>query len=273
MKTFLEYLLLTIGSITVAAGLELILSPNELVDGGVTAISIMANHLSQVPIWVVLVVLNIPMLLVSAKYMGNKFVVRTLYANFITAISLVYLEPVAPITTTDVLILIYGGVFLGGGVGLVVKAGGAIDGTEMLAIWLSKQYQVKFSTFLFSINALILGAAAFVFTIEHAMFSVAIFFIVSRTVDFILDGLNQEKSIMIISDKPEQIGTDLMQQLDVRLTYIHGEGGYSNDERKIIYCITNRLLYPKVKELVLSIDPNAVMEASFVNETTGLKKR
>lgn len=272
LRTFFDYIILTIGSIIVAAGLELILAPNGLVDGGVTAIAIMTNAVFAVPIWLVFLLLNLPTLLFSAKYMGKTFVVRTLYANVVTSIALYWMAPLPAITSSEVLIVLYGGLLLGLGIGLVVKVGGAIDGTEMIAIWLNKKYHIPVSTFLLGINAIILSMAAFVFTLEKAMFSIAVFYIVSKMIDFILDGLNQAKSITIISDKPDAIGRALIKELEVSITYLYGEGGYTGEKRKLIYCITNRFLYPKLKEIVLNIDSEAVLEASYVTETTGVRK-
>lgn len=273
MSKIFDYLILTGASLLVAVGLELILAPNGLVDGGVTALAIMSKAIWEIPIWVVFISLNIPALIFAGKYMGKKFVVRTIYANIITTIGLIWLAPMPPITTSEVLIVLYGGFFLGIGIGLVVKTGGAIDGTEMMAIWINKKYNIPISTFLFAINAVILTGAAFVFSLEQAMFSVAVFFIVSKTIDFVLDGLNQEKAITIISNKPEEVGDRLIKELNVQLTYMLGEGGYSKEKKKIIYCISNRFMYPKLKELVLTIDPEAVLEASYVTETTGVNHR
>ncbi|WP_062047762.1 YitT family protein [Bacillus sp. JCM 19034] len=272
MRTLIDYIFLTLGSVCVAVGLELILAPNGLVDGGVTALAIMANTIFSIPIWIVFIGLNIPTLMFAGRYMGRKFVVRTLFANVITAVSLWWLAPFAAITSSEVLIVLYGGLMLGLGVGLVVKAGGAVDGTEMIAIWLNRKFHIPISTFLLAINAVILTGAAFVFTLEQAMFSVAVFYIVSKMIDFIMDGLNQAKSVMIISDHPHKVGEQLLKELDVSITYLYGQGGYTGDERLIIYCITNRFMYPRLKELVLSVDPGAVLEASFVTETAGVKK-
>ncbi|GAE28097.1 membrane protein [Halalkalibacter wakoensis JCM 9140] len=273
MKTFFNYLSLTIGSIIVAAGLELILAPNGLVDGGVTAIAIMVNSQLNWPIWAVYLALNVPTLLFSGRFMGRKFVIRTLYANAVTTAALWWLAPMSAITSSEVLIVLYGGLMLGLGIGLVVKAGGAVDGTEMIAIWIHRRFHVSISTFLLAINAVILSVAAFIFTLEQAMFSIAVFYLVSKMIDFVLDGLNQGKSVMIISDKPHIIGEKLLEELDVSITYLYGQGGYTGDERFIIYCITNRFMYPKLKDVVLTIDPTAVLEASYVTETAGVKKQ
>ncbi|EEL34892.1 YitT family protein [Bacillus toyonensis] len=272
MKKIFEYVLLTIGSIIVAGSLELILAPNGLVDGGVTAIAIMANKVAGLPLYGVFLGLNIPILLFTAKVMGKKFFIRTSYANVVTTLGLIYLKPFPAITTSELLIVLYGGVLFGIGVGIVVKMGGAIDGSEMLAVWMNKHFKVPISTFLLAVNAVIFIFVAILFSIEQAMFSLAIFYIVTKMIDFILDGINQGKSVMIISGKNKEIGDLLMKELQLSVTYLHGEGGFLGEHKRIIYCITNRFIYPKMKDLVLSVDPTAIIEASYSTETTGVKR-
>ncbi|PEA15560.1 hypothetical protein CON42_09550 [Bacillus thuringiensis] len=272
MKKVFEYLLLTIGSIIVAGSLELILAPNGLVDGGVTAIAIMANKVAGLPLYGVFLGINIPILLFTAKVMGKKFFIRTSYANVVTTLGLIYLKPFPAITTSELLIVLYGGVLFGIGVGIVVKMGGAIDGSEMLAVWMNKHFNVPISTFLLAVNAVIFIFVAILFSIEQAMFSLAIFYIVTKMIDFILDGINQGKSVMIISGKNKEIGDLLMKELQLSVTYLHGEGGFLGEHKRIIYCITNRFIYPKMKDLVLSVDPTAIIEASYSTETTGVKR-
>ncbi|MDM5438488.1 YitT family protein [Bacillus hominis] len=272
MKKVFEYVLLTIGSIIVAGSLELILAPNGLVDGGVTAIAIMANKVAGLPLYGVFLGLNIPILLFTAKVMGKKFFIRTSYANVVTTLGLIYLKPFPAITTSELLIVLYGGVLFGVGVGIVVKMGGAIDGSEMLAVWMNKHFKVPISTFLLAVNAVIFVFVAILFSIEQAMFSLAIFYIVTKMIDFILDGINQGKSVMIISGKNKEIGDLLMKELQLSVTYLHGEGGFLGEHKRIIYCITNRFIYPKMKDFVLSVDPSAIIEASYSTETTGVKR-
>ncbi|MES5954743.1 YitT family protein [Bacillus fungorum] len=272
MKKVFEYVLLTIGSIIVAGSLELILAPNGLVDGGVTAIAIMANKVAGLPLYGVFLGINIPILLFTARVMGKKFFIRTSYANVVTTLGLIYLKPFPAITTSELLIVLYGGVLFGIGVGIVVKMGGAIDGSEMLAVWMNKHFKVPISTFLLAVNAVIFIFVAILFSIEQAMFSLAIFYIVTKMIDFILDGINQGKSVMIISGKNKEIGDLLMKELQLSVTYLHGEGGFLGEHKRIIYCITNRFIYPKMKDLVLSVDPTAIIEASYSTETTGVKR-
>ncbi|TDL83434.1 YitT family protein [Peribacillus frigoritolerans] len=272
MKKFVEYVFLTLGASIVAIGLETMLAPNGLVDGGVTALSIMANALWGIPIYVVFLGLNIPILIFTAKEVGKTFVIRTLYANIITTVGLVLFKSIPPITQSEVLIVLYGGVILGVGIGIVVKFGGAIDGTEMLAIWFNQHYRFPIASFLLSVNAFIFTIAAFIYSLEQAMLSLAVFYIVTKMINYVLDGLNRGKSVMIISEKPDEVGDSIINYLNISITFLYGEGGFLGEKKKVIYCITNRFIFSKLKSVVLSADPSAIMEASYVCETSGIDR-
>jgi len=273
LKISWQYLLLTIGCLLCAASLELILAPNELVDGGVTAMAIMGAELTGHPIWMYFLILNIPMLLASWKALGTQFVVRTSYCNIIVVLALYFLRPMPAVTTSEVLIVLYGGLLLGLGVGLVVRNGAAIDGTEMMAIWLNKNFHIPISTFLLTINVFIIGSAAFVFDLEKAMFSIAVFFLVYKMIDLVLEGINKMVSVMIITEDAEAVSNKLITELEARVTLLHGEGGYTKSPRKIIYCIIDRFAYVNLRAMVLKIDPNAILEASLVTEVSGVHHR
>lgn len=272
MKKFVEYVFLTFGALIVAMGLETMLAPNGLVDGGVTALSIMANALWGIPIYVVFLGLNIPILIFTAKEVGKTFVIRTLYANIITTIGLVLFKSIPPITQSEVLIVLYGGVILGVGIGIVVKFGGAIDGTEMLAIWFNQHYRFPITSFLLVVNAFIFTIAALVYSLEQAMLSLAVFYIVTKMINYVLDGLNHGKSVMVISEKPDEVGDSIINQLNISITFLYGEGGFLGERKKVIYCITNRFIFSKLKSVVLAADPSAIMEASYVCETSGIDR-
>jgi uncharacterized membrane-anchored protein YitT (DUF2179 family) len=272
MKKFVEYVFLTFGASIVAMGLETMLAPNGLVDGGVTALSIMANALWGIPIYVVFLGLNIPILIFTAKEVGKTFVIRTLYANIITTVGLVLFKSIPPITQSEVLIVLYGGVILGVGIGIVVKFGGAIDGTEMLAIWFNQHYRFPIASFLLFVNAFIFTIAALVYSLEQAMLSLAVFYIVTKMINYVLDGLNRGKSVMIISEKPDVVGDSIINHLNISITFLYGEGGFLGERKKVIYCITNRFIFSKLKSVVLAADPSAIMEASYVCETSGIDR-
>lgn len=233
MRKFVEYVFLTFGASIVAMGLETMLAPNGLVDGGVTALSIMANALWGIPIYFVFLGLNIPILIFTAKEVGKTFVIRTLYANIITTVGLVLFKSIPPITQSEVLIVLYGGVILGVGIGIVVKFGGAIDGTEMLAIWFNQHYQFPIASFLLVVNAFIFTIAAVVYTLEQAMLSLAVFYIVTKMINYVLDGLNHGKSVMIISEKPDEVGDSIINHLNISITFLYGEGGFLGKKRRL----------------------------------------
>lgn len=272
MKKILEYVFLTLGASIVAFGIETMLAPNGLVDGGVTALSIMANALWGIPIYVVFLGLNIPILIFTAKEVGKTFVIRTLYANMITTVGLVLFKSIPPITQSEVLIVIYGGVILGVGIGIVLKFGGAIDGTEMLAIWFNQHYRLPIASFLLIVNSFIFTIAALVYSLEQAMLSLAVFYIVTKMINYVLDGLNSGKSVMIISEKPDEVGESIIDHLNISITFLYGEGGFLGEKQKVIYCITNRFVFSRLKSVVLAADPSAIMEASYVCETSGIDR-
>lgn len=273
MKTFFDYLILAIGSVLVGISIELFLAPNGLVDGGVTALSIMGRAIWGWPTWLFLLVLNVPTILFATGTLGRTFATRTLFANGVAIVTMAYLGPFPAVTASETLVLIYGGVLLGLGVGLVVQAGGAIDGTEMIAVWVHRRFHVSVGTFLLAVNLLIIALAAALFGLEKGMFSFAIFFIVSKTIDFVIEGPQQFVSVMIISQRPQELAQSLMTRLSLRLTFLQGRGGYSNEAREIIYCITDRLTYAQLKSIVTAEDPEAILEVSLVSETQGIRRR
>src|SRR5690554_4207018 len=273
MRTFVDYMMLTVGAILLAMSLELILAPNNLVDGGTTALSIMGAKMFGLPIWVFLLGLNGPILVITARALGKRFAWRTAYSNGVALLGLAFLRDFPAVTTSEVLIVLYGGLVMGLGVGIVVRNGGAIDGTEMLAVWANERFNIPVSTFLLSVNVVILSGAALLFGLESAMFSVAVFFLVTKVIDFVLEGFNQVVSVMIISDDSEPIRQKLVEDMKLRVTLLQGVGGFSGEPRAIIYCIIDRFSYARLRSAVHEVDPKAILEASIVNESTGVEAR
>ncbi|WP_051623650.1 YitT family protein [Clostridium hydrogeniformans] len=271
-KIFIDYFMLTLGALLSAIAIELIMAPNGVVDSGTTALSVIINHLFGFPLFINLIILNGIILSFTAKKLYKTFCIRTIYSNIIASLWLYLLKPVPPVTTSEFLIVLYGGVILGVGVGIVIKYGGAIDGSEMLSIWINKTFNIPISAVLFTINCSVLVVTALVFNIEQAMFSLAIIYIMTKIVDLILSGLNQCKSVLIISSKYEEIGKTLIEDHSIPITYLKGNGGYSGEDYKIIYCITDKIFYPHLKDVVLNIDDGAIMQASTVSETHNVRK-
>ncbi|GKZ04688.1 membrane protein [Paraclostridium bifermentans] len=272
IRTGYEFIMITIGSLIVAMGLELILSPNGMVDSGTTALSVIIHSLTGIPMFILLLGFNIPILLFTSKTFDRIFLFKTLWANICASTFLYFLTPVPPVTTSELLIVIYGGVALGLGAGTVIKFGGAIDGSEMLAVWANQKFKIPVSTFLMSINIIVLVVTAIVLSIESAMFSLIVIYMMTKLVDLILDGFNQGRSIIVMSNKIEDIGNHIVNNLGISITYLQGYGGYSGNESKVILCITDKFTYPTLKRNILDIDSNAIIETSYLADSHNIEK-
>ncbi|GAA0099605.1 YitT family protein [Paraclostridium bifermentans] len=272
IRTVYEFIMIAIGSLIVAMGLELILSPNGMVDSGTTALSVIIHSLTGIPMFILLLGFNIPILLFTSKTFDRMFLFKTLWANICASTFLYFLTPVPPVTTSELLIVIYGGVALGLGAGTVIKFGGAIDGSEMLAVWANQKFKIPVSTFLMSINIIVLVVTAIVLSIESAMFSLIVIYMMTKLVDLILDGFNQGRSIIVMSNKIEDIGNHIVNNLGISITYLQGYGGYSGNESKVILCITDKFTYPTLKRNILDIDSNAIIETSYLADSHNIEK-
>lgn len=270
--TIARYIILTIGALLVASSLELFLSPNGLIDGGVTGLSIMSEEQFGIPLAFVFAGLNLPILIFTARTLGKTFFVRSFYALVMTLVFLGTLPFHHAVTDSDVLIVLYGGIILGLGIGLVIRAGGAIDGVEMLAVWLNEKYQLSVGTSILIGNLLVIVLSIFVFSLESAMLSFVVFVVVTKVIDMVEVGTEQHKSLMVISSKSGEIADALIRDMHLSVTLLQGRGGYSKEPQEVLYSIVNKFLYSKARDLIMSIDEDAIIEANTVSETNGLGK-
>lgn len=266
---------ITLGAILMAVSLELFLVPNKLLDGGIVGISIMLSHLLHIPLGLFIFILNVPFFFLGYKQIGKTFAISTLYAILILSIGTSLLHPVPPIVDEKFLVTIVGGVILGLGVGLVIRYGGSLDGSEILAILISNKSPFSVGEIVMVINFFIYVAAAFVFNYESAMYSVIAYFIAFKTIDIVQQGLDESKSVWIISDQYEEIGDAINDRLGRGVTYLKGEGAYTGDDKKVIFCVITRLEEFKVKDIVNHFDESAFVAIGNVAEVKGgrFKKR
>lgn len=266
-----KLLFLTIGSIVAAGAIEGFLAPNNIIDGGVIGISMIVNHLTDYNLGLLVALINLPFICLAFTKMGKKFVLQTFYAVAIFSTALNFFHPY--FVTKDLLLAtVFGGIVLGAGVGIILKNEGSLDGTEILSLVLSKKIGLSVGEFIMGLNVFIYCAAGFAYkSWETAMYSMLTYFIASRVIDIVLDGLNSSKSVRIISDKSYEIGQALIERLDIGITYIYGQGGYSRVDKAIIYCIVSRLEMSNLKEVVREIDPHAFISVVDVHETYGAR--
>nr|WP_260631514.1 YitT family protein [Neobacillus niacini] len=274
-KIIQRIMLITLGAALMAVGLEIFLVPNHVIDGGIVGISIMLSYLTGWKLGLFIFILNIPFFFIGYKQIGKTFALSTLYGIIILSIGTTLLHPVPAFTQDILLATVFGGIVLGIGVGMVIRYGGSLDGTEILAILFNKKLPFSVGEIIMFFNLFILGSAGFVFSWDRAMYSLIAYFVAYKTIDITITGLDESKSVWIISDNSKEIGEAIMNRLGRGVTYIHGEGAYSGDDKKVIFCVINRLEEAKLKEIVTESDENAFLAVADIAEVRGgrFKKR
>lgn len=274
-RVLLKGLFMTIGSIIMGVGLEFFLIPNSISDGGAVGISIVLAHLSGIPLGIFLFLINLPFFYIGYKQIGKTFAISSLYSVTILSIATTLLHPFKEFTADPLLASVFGGVLLGIGIGIVIREGGSTDGTEIMAILFSKKSAFSVGEFILNINFFILGSAGFVFGWDKAMYSLITYFIAYKVIDIVIAGLDESKSAMIISDLPEELGAAIRDRLGRGVTFLKGTGGYTNEQKKVIYCVVTRLEEAKLQSIIEDIDENAFLAIANVAEVRGgrFKKR
>lgn len=269
LKIAFRFFWLVAGAAIVATGLEIFLVPNSIIDGGVVGISIIASHVTRLPLGLLLVLLNVPFLFVGYKHIGKTFVVSTFVGVASLALFVTLLHPVPRLTGDLLLASIFGGVLVGAGVGIIIKNGGSLDGTEILAILAHRTKGFSIGEVVMFFNVFILGSAGLVFGWDRAMYSLIAYFVAFRTIDVVIDGLDESKSVTIISNKPSEISEAILARLGRGVTHVYGKGGYSKEDKEILYCIVTRLELAKLKSIIQEIDDSAFVAIEDVHEVLG----
>lgn len=269
LRIIKKYILLFIGSIIAAIGLEIFLVPNNIIDGGIVGISIMVSHVTGLPLSLFLVVLNIPFLYLGYAQIGKSFAISTMFSIVSLSYWVSVFHPIPGLTNDLFLAAIFGGIVVGIGVGLIIRYGGSLDGTEIVAILLDKRTSFSVGEVIMFFNLFILTSAGFVFSWDKAMYSLVAYFIAFKVIDTVIEGLDESKAVMIVTEKPEDITETLMARLGRGVTVLHGEGGYTKERKNILYCVITRLEMAKLKAIIDEIDENAFVTFNDVHEVMG----
>ncbi|RAV06551.1 YitT family protein [Paenibacillus sp. YN15] len=268
-KFLTRLLLLVMGAGLVSVGLEIFLVPNAIIDGGITGISIITSHLTGLPLGIFLFFFNLPFLFLGYKQIGKTFALSTLFGVAVMSIGTYLLHPVKPLTIDPLLAAVFGGVILGVGVGLVIRVGGSLDGTEIVAILLTKRLPFSVGEIVMCCNIFILGSAGFVFGWDHAMYSLIAYFIAYKMIDITIEGFNESKAVWVISDDFREIGAAIMSRLGRGVTYMNGEGGFTGGAKTVIFCVITRIEEAKLKTIVGEIDKNAFVAVGNIHDVRG----
>jgi uncharacterized membrane-anchored protein YitT (DUF2179 family) len=257
------------GAILMGVGIEEFLVPNRILDGGIVGISIILSHLTGFKLGIFIFVLNIPFFFIGYKQIGKTFALSTLLGIAVLSVTTALLHNVPALTEDLLLATVFGGIVLGVGVGIVIRYGGSLDGTEIMAILINKKTPFSVGEIIMFFNVFIFAIAGFVFGWDRAMYSLLAYYIAFKTIDIVIAGLDESKSAWIISEQYEEIGETILARLGRGVTYLNGEGAYTGDDKKVIFCVITRLEEAKLKEIVQEIDPSAFLAVANISEVRG----
>lgn len=268
-----RYVFLFIGSILAAIGLEIFLIPNNIIDGGIVGISIISSYLSKLPLSLFIFVLNLPFLFLGYKQIGKTFVFSSLFSIVSLSVWVQVFHPIPGLTSDVLLATVFGGIILGVGVGIIIRSGGSLDGTEMVAIIINKKTAFSVGEMVMLFNVFILSSAGLVFGWDRAMYSLIAYFIAYKVIDITIEGLDEAKAAFIISDKAEEIAEAITARLGRGVTFIDGKGGFSKNEKTILYSVITRLEISKLKSIIYDKDENAFVTINDVSDVMGGKHK
>lgn len=264
-----KYAMIFVGAIIAAFGLEEFLIPNNVIDGGIVGVSIMMETITGMSMGVFLVVLNIPFLFMGYKQIGKNFAIATLVAICFLAVWSEIFDPLQKVTDDPFLAAIFGGIIDGIGVGMIIRAGGSLDGTEIVAIIMDKKSVFSVGEVVMFINLFILSSAGLLYGWDKAMYSLVAYFVISKMIDVVIKGLDESYAVMIVTNEHEEITSALNDRLGRGVTLLHGAGGYTGESKEVLYCVVTRLEVDKLKEIVLDKDENAFVTINAVHDIVG----
>lgn len=273
-----DTLLITLGIFSASFGFKGFLLTNHFIDGGATGISLLISAITTIPLHLLIICINIPFIVLAYNILGKAFAIKTSLA--ITGLAVCLATVSFPdITQDNLLVAVFGGFFLGAGIGLAVRGGAVIDGTEVLAIYLSRKFGTTIGDIIIMINVIIFSAAAYFLSIEIALYSMITYLSASKTLDFIIEGIEEYIGVTIISAHSENIRKMIIEILGRGVTIYNGKRGFGKtghaQEMDIVYTVVTRLELNKLNIEIEKIDPNSFVVMSSIKDTKGgmIKKR
>lgn len=268
-KHFWKTVNIILGAFIIAFSVNSLLIPHNLLSGGVTGIAILLHYFLKLPTGLVIFLLNIPIFVLGSKYISKRFIIFSLIGMLAFSIFLTLTKNITLPVKDLMLVALLGGVLNGIGMGIVFRSRGSLGGTDIIAVIYNKFSSLSIGSVLMASNGVILLFSAVYFNVQLALYTMISMYVSTRVMDFVQEGLNYRKSIIIISDKANQITNAIMLKLHRGVTFLHGSGAYTHREKEIIYCIIKTMELPKLKELVSEIDPQAFMSVSDTKEVLG----
>lgn len=270
-SAWLDYIMIVAGTLITALGFNLFILPHQIAPGGVSGIGALVYYVSnqKIPVGVTIIALNIPLFAFSLKLLGGRFGVRTLLATILLSFFIDYV-PVPSLSDNALLASIYGGVLMGVGLGLVFRANATTGGTDLMARLIHHWvHSIGISWVLFAIDSLVVVASGILLGPDQALYALVSLFITSKTIDLVLEGLNQSKAFFIISGRADAIVKRILVEMDRGATLLRGKGAYTGEDKDVILCVLNRVQVTRLKALVKEEDPQAFVLVADVREAMG----
>jgi uncharacterized membrane-anchored protein YitT (DUF2179 family) len=278
-RNMIHLLLMILGVLSAGFGLKGFLMPNHFIDGGVTGISLLLNQETGIALSVLILLINLPFVLLGWRQINMIFGIKSILAISLLAFT-VAVVPYPVVTDDKLLVSVFGGFFLGAGIGLTIRGGGVIDGTEILAIFLNRKSSLSVGDFILLFNLLIFSVAAYLLSVEVALYSILTYLAASKTVDFILEGIEEFTGVTIISHRSAEIADMIRQKLGRGLTIYAGKKGFGKTgetyhSTEIIFTVITRLEISRLNAEIEKIDPHAFVVMQSIKDTRGgmVKKR
>lgn len=268
MKKIFEFILIFLGATFAAFAIEEFLVPCLILDGGIVGVSIIINNLTGIQLGILTFVLNIPFLCLGGRRMGREFIIKSVYAMIVFSIFLEIFSGFVNATSEYLLAVCFGGVILGIGVGVVIRFGGCLDGTETVAILLNKKYGLAVGQVVLMFNVVIYVIAGFLFGWDRAMYSLLTYFITSKVLDIVENGIDQAKAAMIITNDAVAVSDMIYERLGRTVTIMEGEGLVSG-KKAVVYCVMTKFEIAELKRIINAIDESAFVTVSDVSEIIG----
>ena len=274
-----DIIFLIAGIVAASIGLKSFLIPNHFLDGGVTGLSLLVHEILHWHLGLVLILFNLPFILISYKMIGKPFALKTLAAVIGVSLLLQYVQ-FPELTDDKLLVAVFGGFFLGLGIGLSMRGGGTFDGIEVLAIFTLKRTGFTITEIILAFDVLMFFIAGFFINIETALYAMLTYYVAIQTTKYVIDGIEAYTGVTIISGNSEAIKNFLVMKMNKGITIYKGERGFMKDsfevskECDVVFTVVTRLEVRRLKKAIYSIDPNAFVFTHTINETSGgiLKK-
>lgn len=267
-QPFKRVLFCSLGILSATLGIEGFLQPSGFIDGGITGVSMLLSEIFHMPLFLFIFLANAPFFFVAYKRIGPRFAFRT-FLTVLSFCAVLFLFDLPQITTDKLLTAVFGGMFVGAGIGMAIRGGAVLDGTEVLALVISKRGTFTVGDAILGFNIVIFGVAALILGIEPALYSILTYFSASKTVDFLIHGIEEYYAIFVLSGKVDEIRAALINDLGRSVTRFRGRSGLANHEQDIVFCVVTRIEVPNVKTLIQQIDESAFVVVHHVSDVMG----